>query len=87
MQIITRIQLDIEDIVSALTADEAVELIKRIELEQADWDFTREIALHFMNLMKEFFDEVAESVAMDDEEPETFEDFIEKIRHSHKSDD
>lgn len=44
-------------IVSSIDSqEEAFKLIKMIEEEQADWEFTKQVADHFIELMSEYFE-------------------------------
>ncbi len=44
-------------IVSSISSpEEALTLIKMIDEEQADWDFTKQVADHFIELMSKYFE-------------------------------
>lgn len=58
-------------IASALSDEEAISLIKVIDEEKADWDFTKQIADHYLALMKEYF-----------EHPRDYEDYLKGFYHA-----
>jgi hypothetical protein len=44
-------------IVSSISSqEEALALIKMMDEEQADWDFTKQVADHFIELMSKYFE-------------------------------
>lgn len=44
-------------IVSSISSqEEALALIKMIDEEQADWEFTKQVADHFIELMSKYFE-------------------------------
>ena len=44
-------------IVSSISSqEEALALIKMIDEERADWDFTKQVADHFIELMSKYFE-------------------------------
>lgn len=43
-------------VTSISSPEEALALIKMIDEEQADWDFTKQVADHFIELMSKYFE-------------------------------
>lgn len=64
----TRIEvnIDIEDLVDAINADDAFEIIKKLDIKMADYDFTAMLAKHFISELKKECAAVGEEFCIND---------------------